>query len=132
MKHPGSCQCGAVRYQVEMDVTRGNRCNCTICTKLGTINGIVKPAAFELLQGESELSSYGREGGIARRRFCKHCGTQVYGSGHLEEVGGDFVSVNMNTLDDVDPSTLELTYWDGRHDNWHAGPRPEPWPIFSP
>ena len=24
-----------------------------------------------------------------------------------------------------------LRYWDGRHDNWYAGTRDEPWPIFA-
>ncbi len=46
-------------------------------------------------------------------------------------LGGDFVSVNVNTLDDHDPSTTAVTYWDGRHDNWQAGARPTPWPITA-
>jgi hypothetical protein len=41
------------------------------------------------------------------------------------------VSVNVNCLDDVDPWQLSITYWDGRHDNWEAGPRPAPWPISA-
>jgi len=55
-----------------------------------------------------------------------HC----FGRGYLAEVGGDFVSVNYNCLDDVDPASLDITYWDGRHNNWYAGTRPAPWPVF--
>jgi hypothetical protein len=54
-----------------------------------------------------------------------HC----FGSGHLAELGGDFVSINYNTLDDVDPLDVKVSYWDGRHDNWQAGARDNPWRI---
>jgi hypothetical protein len=47
----------------------------------------------------------------------------------LEEAGGDYVSVNLNCMDDIDANQLELHYWDGRHNNWHAGARGTPWPI---
>ena len=50
---------------------------------------------------------------------------------HVEEIGGDYVSVNVNGLDDVDPNELEVIYWVGRHDNWEVGPRQKPWPIIS-
>ena len=29
------------------------------------------------------------------------------------------------------PNTLALVHFDGRHDNWMAGPRPAPWPVFA-
>ncbi len=60
---------------------------------------------------------------IARRAFCKHCGVHCFGRGHLAQLGGDYVSVNFNALDDVDPSEVTVTHWDGGHDNWQAGPR---------
>jgi len=49
----------------------------------------------------------------------------------MAEVGGDYVSVNLNCLDDIDPSALAIVHWDGRHNNWQAGPRPTPWPIST-
>jgi hypothetical protein len=57
------------------------------------------------------------------------CGVHCFGRGHLVELGGDYVSVNLNCLDDVDPNQLSVVYWDGRHNNWIAGQRPAPWPI---
>mgnify|MGYP003376882879 CR=1 FL=1 len=47
-KHHGSCLCGDVQFEVEVDLAQGSRCNCTICTKLGATGAIVKPAAFTL------------------------------------------------------------------------------------
>jgi len=46
-------------------------------------------------------------------------------------VGGDYVSINLNCIDDLDPNELNVSYWDGRHNNWHAGPRSTPWPISA-
>jgi hypothetical protein len=130
-RRAGGCHCGAVRFQVDIDLTKGvGRCNCSICTKVGVTGGIVKPAAFTLVSGQASLSEYVWGAKISTRRFCKHCGVHVYGEGHLEAIGGDYVSVNLNCLDDVDPNALAVVYWDGRHDNWQAGPRDRPWPIF--
>jgi hypothetical protein len=128
-KHAGSCHCGAVRYTVDLEGARLSRCNCTICTKLATTGGLVKPSAFELVSGEESLLFYEWGGRVAKRYFCKTCGVHLFGKGHLDVLGGDFVSVNCNTLDDLDPSALKVVYWDGRHDNWQAGSRDAPWPI---
>jgi hypothetical protein len=64
-----------------------------------------------------------------RSATCKTCGITCFSRGHLAEVGGDYVSVNLDSLDDVDPADVKVVHWDGRHDNWHAGPRDTPWPT---
>ena len=129
-KHTGGCHCGAVRYEVTIDLSKGaGRCNCSICTKIAQVGAMVKPEAFAVTAGADALSSYDWGSGVSSRRFCARCGVHVFGSGALEELGGAFVSVNANTLDDVDPWQLDVHYWDGRHDNWQAGPRATPWPI---
>jgi hypothetical protein len=132
-KHTGSCHCGAVRYEVEVDLEKGgSRCNCTVCTKTAIMGSIVKPEAFRLLAGEESLGEYVWGGKISRRFFCTHCGIHCFARGYLEVVGGDYVSINLNTLDGVDPAALPVIYWDGRHNNWEAGPRPSPWPVGDP
>jgi hypothetical protein len=125
----GGCHCGAVRYEVTVDASRGGRCNCSICTKIAQLGALVKPEAFRVVSGEASLGKYAWGGKISTRHFCKQCGVHCFGAGHLAELGGDFVSVNLNTLDDLDPSEVEVIHWDGRHNNWQAGPRPTPWPI---
>jgi hypothetical protein len=130
--HQGGCHCGAVRFEVALphDV-KGNRCNCSICAKLAQTGAIVKPDAFRLLTGEEDLGRYAWGARISTRHFCKHCGVQCFGAGYLEVIGGDYVSVNLNALDDFDVSLLEVVHWDGRHDNWMGGPRSEPWPFVA-
>jgi hypothetical protein len=131
-KHPGSCHCGRVRFEVEFDVTDGaTRCNCSICVKIGATGVIVKPNAFRLLSGEDALGTYEWGARISRRHYCKHCAVHCFAEGRLEELGGDYVAVNVNCLDDVDVAELKILYWDGRHDNWMVGPRSTPWPVFE-
>lgn len=127
-KHAGSCHCKAVRFTVLVDAARGSACNCSICMKLGVVTAIVKPEAFELLQGEEQLFTYG--GDMGRRHFCRTCGIFCFGRGVLEQAGGPYVSVSLNALDDVDVKDVVLVHWDGRHNNWQAGPRDTPWPVF--
>ena len=129
-RHLGSCHCGAVRYEVDLDPNAGaSRCNCTICTKIAAASAIVKPEALKLLAGADSLSVYEWGGKISRRFFCKRCGIHAFARGHLKELGGDYVSVNLNAIDDIDVSQVSLVHWDGRHNNWYAGARPTPWPI---
>ena len=56
---------------------------------------------------------------------------QCFATGHLDVLGGDFVAVNLSCLDDFDLGRVELTYWDGRHNNWQAGQRATPWPVSA-
>jgi hypothetical protein len=129
-KHTGGCHCGAVRFEVALDLdATANRCNCSVCTKTNMTSMIVKPAAFALVAGAANLSVYEWGSKIAKRYFCRTCGVHCYAPGYLEEIGGDYVSINLNALDDIEPSALALQHWDGRHNNWDAGPRPTPYPI---
>src|SRR5262245_18837547 len=90
--HTGACHCGAVRFEVALEPGfQGSRCNCSICTKTSWTGAIVKPAAFRLLAGEAELGRYRWGHMVSTRHFCKHCGVQCFGAGHLAEIGGDFV-----------------------------------------
>jgi hypothetical protein len=126
----GGCHCGAVRFEAELDLSQGgSRCNCTVCTKTATLGAIVKPHQLSLLKGEDDLGAYAWGAKISTRYFCRHCGVHCFGRGHLAEVGGDYASVNLNCLDDVDPWIIKTIYWDGRHNNWYEGPRPTPWPV---
>ncbi|QSQ19519.1 GFA family protein [Pyxidicoccus parkwayensis] len=126
----GGCLCGAVRFEAQVDLTAPvGRCNCTICTKVGSTGTVVKPSAFRLVSGEEHLGRWSKGGSPNYRVFCKQCGTQVFGEGNVPELGGEFRSVNVNCLDDVDLTELNIGYWDGRHDNWQAGMRPQPWPV---
>ncbi|HEY3500358.1 MAG TPA: GFA family protein [Polyangiaceae bacterium] len=132
-KFSGHCHCGAVRFEVELPTElRGSRCNCSICTRTAVTSAIVKPEAFELREGAAQLGAYAWGARISTRYFCKECGVHCYGKGFLEAVGGDYVAVNLNCVEGIDVGELEVMHWDGRNDNWQAGPRNSPWPVRTP
>lgn len=125
--HQGSCHCGAIRFEVLVDATSGTRCNCSVCTKTYVTGTLTKPGSLTVTKGREELSGY--KTSSATRWFCKHCGVHLYGDGYVEQIGGDFLSVNLNALDDIDLGAVKVGYFDGRHDNWQAGLRDTPWPT---
>lgn len=128
-KHQGGCHCGAVRYEVELDASSGSKCNCSVCTKISNLTAIAKPEALTVKADPAHLGMYEWGAKSGQRYFCKVCGIHCYGTGTLEQLGGAYVSVNLNTLDGVDPARINTIYFDGRHNNWMAGPRNTPWPI---
>ena len=123
----GGCHCGAVRFEAAFDPNTGTKCNCSMCSKKGTFGVIVKPVDFRLTAGEASLSNYQFNTKIMHHLFCKNCGVHAFGRGHLEQLGGDYYSVNLNCVDDLDLSKLTPMYWDGRHNNWQAGPSQQPY-----
>lgn len=122
----GSCHCGAVRFAADIDLTAGTgRCNCSICTKTRAWGVVIKPGDFQLLAGEETLSVYRFGARQGERLFCSKCGVGPFGRGHVEQLGGDFVSVQLAALDDVLPAELiaaPVRYANGREDLWWQEP----------
>jgi hypothetical protein len=132
LKHyAGSCHCGTVRYEVDLDLTNGTiRCNCSICTKARAWFTFVKPEQLQMLAGEETMSEYqwtppGRPGPGLHYRFCKTCGVRLYAAGDAEFMGGKFYALAVATLDDVDPeelATAPMKFIDNRHDRFDRAP----------
>jgi hypothetical protein len=128
----GGCACGAVRFEVELDLAaRGtSRCNCTICTKASLWSAFARPAQFKLLAGDDSLSDYQRGGKFSHFLFCKDCGVRSFSRGDAPWMGGEYYSIQVTCLDDAgeaDLSGVVVRNFDGRHDNWE-NPRIETLP----
>jgi hypothetical protein len=122
----GSCHCGAVAFEADLDLEAGTgRCNCSICTKRRAWGINIKPDAFRLLQGKEVLSDYQFGTLSGHHRFCSNCGCAPFGDGHVEQIGGDYVSIAVNCLDDATPQELAdvpVNYANGRDNLWWEKP----------
>ncbi len=122
----GSCHCGAVKYEADLDLSAGTgKCNCSYCRKIRNWSIIIKPIAFRLLSGKESLSFYQFGTKSNAHYFCKNCGIRVYSKGYVEEIGGDYISIAIPSLDDAE--TLELIetpvrFSDGLNNNWMNEP----------
>lgn len=122
----GSCHCSAVRFEVDLDLQDGTgRCNCSICAKRRSWGAIVKPDAFRLLTGENGLASYSFGSMQGKHRFCAACGCAPFSYGHVAELGGDYVSIQIGCLDNITPEELAaapVSYADGLNNAWWQPP----------
>jgi hypothetical protein len=111
----GSCHCGAVRFEVEADLSRLLECNCSICAKKGAVHHSVAPERFRLLSGAEDLALYQFNKKIAQHFFCRTCGIHTYS--HPRTAPEKF-NINVRCLDDFDLSEAEgeMGLFDGR--NW--------------
>lgn len=100
--HHGGCHCGAVRYQVDIDLDApALSCNCSMCGRAGTLLQFVPEAAFKLEQGEQNLTDYQFNKHVIHHLFCNRCGIKPFARGTGQN--GPMVAINVRTLDDVDP-----------------------------
>ncbi|NZA26143.1 GFA family protein [Luteimonas sp. SJ-92] len=124
--YTGSCHCGAVRFEADLDLELGtSRCNCSICVRGRFWKAIVPDEDFRLLGGEDALSEYRFGSGAIRHRFCSRCGVKPFGRGEMPELGGVFHAVNVACLEGIDPRELDalaVEPQDGREDRQDRAP----------
>ena len=95
----GSCQCGAVRFEVPDDFEPRSFCHCTTCKRLsggvGTANGRVRSDAIRIVAGEDLIRTYQPVEGTAKS-FCSVCGSNLFGGGWPDS---EYASVRLPAID---------------------------------
>ena len=86
----GSCHCGHIRYEAEVDPDKVSVCHCTDCQTLsGTAFRVVVPApkeGFRLLAGQPKIYLKTAESGNKRAQaFCAECGSHLYAHAAVEK-----------------------------------------------
>lgn len=109
----GSCHCGAVRVAVPSAPEEVTRCNCSLCTKLGTAWVYFAPDAVAISGGplDAYVRSDLKEPGLTTQR-CRGCGTVV--CWRALDPGYARMGVNANLFDPVLIDALPVRQVNGR------------------
>ncbi len=111
--YTGGCHCGAVQYRVTMKLENAITCNCSICSKTGTLLAFAPEAQFELLEGQDVLTDYQFGKKRIHHLFCSRCGIRSFARG-TGPGGANMVAINVRCLQDIDVGALALRPFDGR------------------
>lgn len=111
----GSCHCGQVRYQVNIDLQAGPviSCNCSICQRKGTLLAFVPPEQFRQTTPSKNLTDYQFGSKSIHHLFCKTCGVTAFARGKGPD-GKEMVAVNIRCLEGLDLGHIKTTAFDGR------------------
>lgn len=111
--YQGSCHCGAIHFSFEAEpVTKGIRCNCSFCSKRGTMMHLVPGAQFHIESKEGALGQYQFGKVQAKHYFCKTCGIHTFSE--TTRRPGQYI-VNLGCVEGVDTFALETTLFDGKN-----------------
>ena len=128
--YEGGCHCGAVRYEVDIDLDKGTlRCNCSLCSKARAWFAFAPFETFRYTAGgEADQIQYrwtpaNREKSNLTYNFCSTCGIRTHADG-IGPDGKRTVAINVPTLEGADPELLaaKIRYVDGRHDHFDREP----------
>ncbi len=118
--YPGSCHCGAVRFEADIDLAKGTfKCNCSICFKTRAWLAPVPAADFRLLSGEQQLGDYQFGKKRIHHAFCRTCGVRPYSRG-ADPKGNPMYAVRVTCLEGVEPEALidaPVRYFNMAHDD---------------
>jgi hypothetical protein len=111
--YSGGCQCGKVRYEVNLDLDKGViACNCSMCGRAGTLLTFVPASEFKLKSGQDSLKDYQFNKKHIHHLFCTECGIKSFARG--ERAGKPMIAVNTRCLDGVEATALKITHYDGK------------------
>jgi hypothetical protein len=84
----GECNCGAVAFQVDADLSDVYVCHCSICRRATGGNGIAvlvaSKNAFTWLEGENSIRTWKKPGHDWETSFCTTCGSTLPGENDAE------------------------------------------------
>lgn len=113
MNHKGSCHCGKIAFEVEGEPTEALACNCSICSRKGSLLWFVPRDKLKLLTAEKDLGTYTFNKHVIKHHFCPTCGIHPYGEG-ADPKGNLTAAINIRCLEDVDLTSVPVKNFDGR------------------
>ncbi len=113
MTYTGSCHCGAIRFEVDGELTSALACNCSICSRKGSLLWFVPRDQLRVLTPEGDIGSYTFNKHVIKHRFCQTCGMHPYGEG-VDPKGKPMGAINIRCLENIDLASVAVTQFDGK------------------
>ncbi|MEZ4339156.1 MAG: GFA family protein [Sandaracinaceae bacterium] len=110
--YQGSCHCGDVRFEVDLEPGALMSCNCSLCSRAGWLLSFVSADAFTLVSGEDALTDYQFGRAHLHHPFCKRCGVRPYAFGAGPD-GETTFGVNVRCIPELDHGALPIEAYDG-------------------
>jgi len=111
--YKGSCHCGRVRLEVEGELTGAMACNCSMCSRKGSLLWFVSRDKLHLLASEEDIGTYTFNKHVIKHRFCQTCGIHPFGEG-VDPKGNRMAAINVRCLADIDLASVPVQHFDGR------------------
>lgn len=111
--HLGSCHCGKVAFEVTGEIDRAIACNCSICSRKGSLLWFVPRSSFVLKTPEDAASTYLFNKHAIQHRFCASCGIHPYAEG-TDPQGNSMTAINLRCIESLDLSKVPVHEYDGR------------------
>lgn len=113
MRYRGSCHCGRIAFEVEGEIEGVLACNCSICSRKGSLLWFVPRDKLELRTPEDAAATYTFNKHVIQHRFCPTCGIHPYAEG-TDPKGNRMAAINARCLEDVDLAAIPVRHFDGR------------------
>lgn len=108
----GSCHCGKIAFTLDEVPTEAITCNCSICSRKGSVLTAAAPDKFTLDASPDDIVTYTFKTHNISHQSCKTCSCTPFAKGKGPG-GRDMVMINLRCADDFDLSTLKITEFDG-------------------
>lgn len=113
MIYKGSCHCGRVAFEVEGDLNGAMACNCSMCSRKGSLLWFVARDKLRLMTSEADLGAYTFNKRAIQHRFCNTCGIHPYGEG-ADPNGNRMAAINIRCLEGIDLESVPVQKFDGK------------------
>ncbi|MFH0341275.1 MAG: GFA family protein [Chromatiales bacterium] len=113
MQYRGSCHCGNVAFEVDGELSGAMACNCSICSRKGSLLWFMPRDKFKLLTPEENAATYTFNKQVIKHRFCPVCGIHPYAEG-VDPQGNRMAAINIRCLEGIDFDSVPAQHFDGR------------------
>ena len=94
-----TCHCGEVEAEINIDgdLEKIIKCNCSICKRKSAIMSMVKNEDFKIIKGEDKLKLYQFHSKVAKHYFCSNCGIYTH---HNPRSNPSMTGFNLGCIDE--------------------------------